>query len=185
MRWCAAKWIARSAGLLAAVTMAIACTSSRASTPTTTLAPVVAATSSPPNSHTPAPQSDTTTVVSASPVASTKAAQTTAPTGNAVGLAGDWTGTYASTKYPSTTGTFHAMFVVTGATISGTVEISSACVPHGTLSGVLSGTTISFGAVTGAETVNFTGTISGSQMNGTYTSGPTCGDDNGTWKAQH
>jgi len=185
MRRCSALWVARSAAVAAAVIVGSACTSSRSSTPPTTLAPVVAATSGPPDSHAPTSPSNIATVASASAVTTTPPIPSAASVGGAVGLAGDWTGTYASTKYPSTTGTFHATFVVTGVKISGTVEISTACVPQGTLSGVLSGATINFGAVTGAETVKFTGTISGSQMKGTYTSGPTCGNDNGTWNAQH
>jgi len=35
--------------------------------------------------------------------------------------------------------------------------------------------------VQGNETVDFSGTLSGDTMSGTYQTGAGCGDDNGTW----
>jgi hypothetical protein len=63
------------------------------------------------------------------------------------------------------------------------VTIDSACVGVGTVSGRLAGSQIEFGVVKGSETVSFTGTLSTDAMHGTYHSGPTCGDDSGTWTA--
>ncbi len=102
-------------------------------------------------------------------------------TGN--GYAGSWTGTFASRKFDGLTGGFTLIFTETGSELQGTATIDSSCVPTGSVSGKVSGSTISFGAVKGAETVLFEGNKNGDQMSGDDSSGPSCGDDNGTWVA--
>ena len=102
----------------------------------------------------------------------------------AITAAGTWKGTYASTKYPTTTaGTFRMTIVVTGSDFTGTVNVTSNCVSTGTLAGRIAGNMITFGAVKAAETITFSGTITATTMSGTYHSGAACGDDVGTWKA--
>lgn len=119
--------------------------------------------------------SSATTPSSAPPPASS-------PTGDAT-IAGDWKGTYQSTKYPSTSGTFTVTFTQSGTRITGTAKIASDCVDTGTISGQLTGDKITFGAVDAAENIDFDGTIDVDAMAGNYHSGPACGDDDGTWTA--
>ncbi len=116
--------------------------------------------------------------------ASTSSASTVPATTTAQGpIAGTWNGTYTSRKYPSTTGPFLVTFTQNGTKIAGAITISSACISKGTIDGTLSGQTIGFGTVQGTSTITFDGTISGTAISGTYTSGPSCGSDNGTWNA--
>jgi hypothetical protein len=113
------------------------------------------------------------------PASSSKAA-------GAPSFAGTWTGTYDSGKFSSTSGNFTVTFTQSGSNIMGTIEIHPSCVPAGTVSGTVNGTTISFGQVSGSQrTVSFDGSISGNTMHGTYHSDAACGNDTGTWKATH
>ena len=79
-------------------------------------------------------------------------------------------------------GTFSLTFAQSGSALSGTIRVAnSECVADGTISGSVSGTQITFGAVKGAHTIAFSGTLKGAEMSGTYTS--PCGPDHGTWGA--
>jgi hypothetical protein len=98
-------------------------------------------------------------------------------------IAGSWTGTYQSTKFPNTSGTFEVTFSQSGNDISGTITTSSACASEGTIDGTLTGNTISFGVVKSSTLITFDGTINGDSMSGDYSSGPDCGNDTGTWQA--
>ncbi len=98
----------------------------------------------------------------------TTAAPSAASTVSAIGIQGAWTGQYESTKYN---------------TINGTISVASDCVSQGTVSGALTGSTISFGAVKAEQTVTFDGVLSGNTLRGNYHSGPVCGSDAGTWTA--
>jgi hypothetical protein len=51
------------------------------------------------------------------------------------------------------------------------------------VSGTINGSTISFGAVSGTQTVVYDGSISGTTMTGTYTAPAACVDAKGTWTA--
>jgi hypothetical protein len=130
-------------------------------------------------SDTPAPTLPVLPSVEPSPTAVPTAGQPT----SATGISGSWTGTWQSTKTESSSGNFQATFNQSGDTFTGTIEVSARCVSHGTLTGSLSGDNITFGAVNGAETVAFDGTISGNTMSGNYTTGSACGHDKGTWTA--
>jgi hypothetical protein len=110
------------------------------------------------------------------------AASSTQPSA-ADGIAGAWTGTYTSIAFPGVEGSFKVSFTQAGSRITGTIMVSSRCVDKGTVSGLLSGNAIRFGAVKGTETVTFDGTIGATSMSGTYETGAACGDDKGTWKA--
>ena len=112
---------------------------------------------------------------------------TEAPTSSGVdgvaGLEGTWNGTYASTTFAGLTGTFTLDFTIDGNTLVGTVDIDSDCVSTGTINGQVAGSDITFGVVKGAETITFTGSMSGPSISGDYHAGPACGDDSGTWTA--
>jgi hypothetical protein len=98
-------------------------------------------------------------------------------------VAGDWNGTWQSTVVTQATGTFTVTFAQNGNALTGTVRVAdSTCLPEGSLTGVLNGSAITFGAVKGANTISYTGTVSGDSMSGTY-GAPTCGPDQGTWEA--
>ena len=125
---------------------------------------------------TPAPAQST----SAQPPATATTATDGAP---AVTIAGTWAGTYQSSKFSDTQGTFTVTFTQDLSAIAGTIMVSSQCVDQGTVTGQLTGDTITFGAVKAAETVAFDGTIQADSMSGNYQSGPACGDDVGTWSA--
>jgi hypothetical protein len=99
------------------------------------------------------------------------------------GIAGDWNGTYTSTKFDGTQGTFTVTFTQDGNTISGDITVDSPCVGHGTIDGTSSGDTITFGVVKGNENIAFNGQLSGDTLSGTYTSGKGCANDKGTWSA--
>jgi hypothetical protein len=109
--------------------------------------------------------------------------QTPTPTQSAAdSLTGTWTGTYASTTDPAS-GSFTVRFTQTGSQLNGTIDIqNSACITTGTITGALNGDQITFGAVEGAQTITYTGSVSGNTMTGTY-SAPQCGNGKGTWTA--
>ena len=110
-------------------------------------------------------------------------AATAAPTDQASGLAGTWNGAYESTSTPGSTGTFILDWTQTGSALSGTISVTaSQCVSEGTITGTTDGATITFGAVQGAYSIAYEGTVSGDSMSGTYTS-PSCGNAAGTWTA--
>ena len=106
---------------------------------------------------------------------------TPAPASGAV--AGTWNGTYENTS-PAGSGTFTINFTQTGSTLSGTISVQNTpCITEGTITGTLNGTTIAFGAVKGAVTIAYQGTLSGDTMSGTYSAGPDCGNAKGAWEA--
>jgi hypothetical protein len=114
---------------------------------------------------------------------STPETQTPPPATSSGTVSGTWNGVWESTKFPPASGVFQIVWTQSGDQISGTIQVaSSTCVPNGTISGSLSGKTITFGTVQGAHTVTYTGAVSGVSMSGTYKA-PDCGDDAGNWHA--
>lgn len=147
------------------------------------------------NSKTTGPTSAVTTKASATPVvvagtttakptkAAATPADTSAPTAATSGLAGIWGGDYASTSTPGSTGTFIIDWTQTGSTLGGTISVTNTpCVTEGTITGTVEGEQITFGAVEGAYSIAYEGTVSGDTMSGTYSS-PSCGNAAGTWEA--
>lgn len=105
----------------------------------------------------------------------------TGATGADLGVTGTWPGTWQDAAGAS--GTFTMQFAQTGNQISGPITIEgSTCVSQGTISGTIDGDQITFGAVKAGNSVDYTGTISGDTMSGTWAS-PACGGDSGTWEA--
>jgi len=98
-------------------------------------------------------------------------------------IQGRWDGTWTSTSSPGTSGTFHIDFTQSGIQLNGSITIKNTpCITTGTITGALAGNRITFGAVQGAQTIAYTGTISGPSMSGTYDA-PQCGNGKGNWRA--
>jgi hypothetical protein len=179
----------RLAVAIAAVFCLAACTSAppaATSRPLATLPPlpsvvtptIPSATASPASTSTPA------SVPTTAPTATPPTGPATAPaSGQPSGIAGDWNGTYQSTKFEGSHGTFTVTFTQDGNTISGNIVVDSPCVGHGTIDGTASGDTITFGVVKGNENIAFNGQLSGDLLSGNYTTGKGCGSDKGTWSA--
>ncbi|MDP9226266.1 MAG: hypothetical protein M3P18_20995, partial [Actinomycetota bacterium] len=92
-------------------------------------------------------------VVTASPTAS--------ESGAASAIQGPWDGTWTSTS-DGVNGTFHIDFAQSGIQLNGSIVITNTpCITAGTITGTLAGNRITFGAVQGAQTIVYTGTISG------------------------
>ena len=142
--------------------------------------------------HTPAapPPSSTPAIVVSTPPATTSPTPAPSPTatptttGGVTGLAGTWIGHWANTVPDQAAGTFQLHWTQSGATLAGTIVIGGTpCLSGGTITGHVSGSTITFGAVHGSVTVTYTGTVAGKSMHGTYATG--CGHAQGTWSATH
>lgn len=89
-------------------------------------------------------------------------------------LTGTWSGHYSG----AFSGTFRLVWTQTGAKLRGTIRL----VPGGTarVTGKVSGTTITFGAVGGGNVITYTGSASGTSMSGRYKT-PNGG---GSWRAR-
>ena len=95
---------------------------------------------------------------------------------------GTWNGTWKDTT-DSGNGTFVVNWLQAGSQLTGTITVKGApCLTTGLVTGTVNGSAITFGAVSGAVTINYTGSVSGNTMSGTYTA-PTCGDAQGNWSA--
>ncbi|HEY5945114.1 MAG TPA: hypothetical protein VIV40_06470 [Kofleriaceae bacterium] len=95
-----------------------------------------------------------------------------------------WQGTWASTKY-RIHGTFELAATMTSSKITGNVKIfDSDCVSDGKVTGTITNGTVKFGTVASGPGVVWNGTIAGNKMEGTFTAHG-CGEDVGTWSAQH
>jgi hypothetical protein len=121
------------------------------------------------------------------PVATSPPVVATSPTpsqSGAVGaIQGPWDGTWTSTSSPGSSGTFHIDFTQSGDQLNGSITITNTpCITTGTITGALAGNQIAFGAVKGAQTIAYTGTVSGTSMSGTYAA-PQCGNGIGKWDA--
>ena len=96
-------------------------------------------------------------------------------------VAGEWVGTWESSGGPS--GSVEATFTQVDGELSGTVNIGGTpCLSTGTLSGSVSSTNVTFGAVSGSDDIEFTGTVGATVMDGTYAvSSGECAGDSGTF----
>jgi hypothetical protein len=102
---------------------------------------------------------------------------------SALGLAGVWNGTWQDTSPDTSSGTFAVTFTEAGSALSGTIAVKGTpCLTSGTVTGTITGSTISFGAVSGQVTITYDGSVSGSKMQGTYAA-PACGNAKGNWSA--
>jgi hypothetical protein len=81
-------------------------------------------------------------------------------------------------------GSFVLTWTQSGNALSGGIVVKGTpCLSVAVVTGSVSGSTISFGAVSGKNTVVYNGTISGSTMQGTYIAPAACVDAHGKWTA--
>jgi hypothetical protein len=118
-----------------------------------------------PSSH-PAAVATTTTSSPPSP-----AATTSSPA--AAALSGAWSGQYSGAYQ----GTFTLNWTQSGSRLSGTIKLSNPA-DQTSISGTVSGSTITFGTV-GSEAITYSGSVSGSSMAGSWKAGTM----SGTWSA--
>ena len=102
-------------------------------------------------------------------------------------LTGTWDGTWAiDPPYETSVGDFTMDLVQTGGSFSGTVEITNTDCTNGSVNGSVDGSTITFGWLLTPQPVQFTGTLNGTSMSGTWAANA-CSDSSisltGTWEA--
>ncbi len=79
--------------------------------------------------------------------------------------------------------TFEVTWNQQGSALEGTITIEgTACLTAGVVRGTLSGNDIDFGVVQREVEVNYTGTVFGDTMSGTYST--TCDNARGEWEAE-
>ncbi len=102
---------------------------------------------------------------------------------NTGGISGIWNGQWANQTPDTATGTFSVQLIQQGSTLTGNISIvGTPCLTGGSVTGTINGSAINFGVVEGQVTVNYTGTITGSNtMSGTYATN--CGNAYGDWQA--
>ena len=160
------------------VVMVEACSSSTTPPPTEPPAGV----SQPPATQAPASVAPSTAGASASTAASAAPATPSAPA--VPGLAGTWDGTWKNTTPDQSTGTFVLTWTQNGSALTGSIVVKGTpCVTGASITGSVSGSSISFGVVSGQIKIAYDGTISGTTMKGTYAAPATCADAKGSWEA--
>lgn len=107
-------------------------------------------------------------------------------TAGSINLAGTWQ-IYAESMLYNFSYSGTAALQQNGNSVTGTINFSGTpCATTATVSGTLSGTSVSFQVMEGSQAVSLTGTVSyGTSMIGTYTapSGGCTDGDYGTWSA--
>ncbi len=147
------------------------------------LALAILASCSPSPSPSGPPASDSPNVTeAASPSPSQEA---TAPEGS--GVTGTWDGNWAiDPPYAAVIGGFTMELVQTGNDFSGPLQVTNTDCTGGSVQGTLNGSSITFGWVFEQQPIQFTGTLSGTSMSGTW-SALACSDGTtpltGTWDA--
>ncbi|MGZ6328591.1 MAG: hypothetical protein ACXWN2_07715 [Candidatus Limnocylindrales bacterium] len=161
----------RTAVLTTALILVLAaCSSTATATPT----PPVATTSPAATSVSTLPPATPTPAATATP----------APTAAPAGLGGTWDGTWQDVTPDQAGGSFVLTWTQSGSALSGGIVVKGTpCLSIAVVTGSVSGSTISFGAVSGKNTVVYTGTISGTTMKGSYTAPAACEDAKGNWTA--
>lgn len=107
----------------------------------------------------------------------------------ASGITGTWAGLWQNDEqWGDAAGGFTLMVVQHGSTFDGTINVTGpTCIRQGTVSGTLTGSAISMGVVAATvRDVNYTGTLSGDGMSGTWTA-IACNVEteiSGSWSAQ-
>jgi hypothetical protein len=134
----------------------------------------------------PSPSESASASASASPSTTPSSSPNTSPSptasGNLGALTGSWKGTWVNESPQTAVGTFTLSWAQQGTQLFGAIGVvGSTCLSGGNVTGSVNGTSLSFGAVEGSNTINYTGTYSGNSMSGTYISA--CGNSKGTWSA--
>lgn len=98
-------------------------------------------------------------------------------------LSGTWEGTWVNTTPTAAIGTFRLVWAQQGDRLFGALTVvGSNCLAAGNVTGTVAGKGLSFGAIEGGTTIQYTGTIvDDDTIEGTYQSD--CGDSAGTWTA--
>jgi hypothetical protein len=98
-------------------------------------------------------------------------------------LTGTWDGTWVNVRVTPATGTFTLTWAQQGSRVVGAISVEgSNCLAAGSVDGTAVGKRLRFGAVEGAVTIEYDGTVvDEDKISGTYTS--KCGDSEGTWTA--
>ena len=119
-------------------------------------------------------QTSSTLPSTTAPAASAAAAATAAAPG---ALSGKWSGQYSGAYQ----GTFILHWRQSGSKLNGTIQLSA---PAGSLpiNGTVTGSTIRFGTV-GSQGIQYSGSVSGSSMSGTYKVQAPNGSVGGPWSA--
>ena len=113
---------------------------------------------------------------------STPPPATTPPTQAATGLSGTWSGHWANSVPDQSTGSFTISWTQSGDQLSGTIVINGTpCLTGGSITGTVHGSSITFGAVHGEVSVDYTGAVAGNTMSGTYATD--CGHARGAFTA--
>ena len=136
-------------------------------TGTPSIAPTGAA-----SSPTEAPDVDTPDEDAGSASPDATPSPSSAPPAASGSIAGTWTGSWRNDpQWGDAHGGFALDLTQDGSDFSGSIDVSGpTCVRHGTTSGTLHGSHISFGIVAaGVRNVDFEGTLSGDAMSGTWT----------------
>lgn len=99
-------------------------------------------------------------------------------------LSGRWDGTWINTAPVTGGGTFTLTWAQVGSRVVGAISVvGSNCVTAGNVDGTAVGARLRFGAVEGADTIEYEGTVvDANTIEGTYRS-QDCGNAQGTWKA--
>lgn len=87
-------------------------------------------------------------------------------------MTGTWQGTWQNgPNWGSANGGFTMQLTQAGETFKGTIDVTGpTCIRHGTVSGTVNGSAISFGFVaTGVRDIKYDGTVNGDTMSGTWT----------------
>ena len=136
----------------------------------------------------PSPSASETATATPSPTAAattTTATTSATPTASTTALGpltGSWKGTWVNESPQTAVGTFTLSWAQQGNTLIGAIGVvGSTCLTGGNVTGTVNGSQLSFGAVEGNNMINYTGTVSGNTMSGTYISA--CGNSKGAWSA--
>jgi hypothetical protein len=110
------------------------------------------------------------------------------PSPREASLTGTWAGSWQiDPPYAGVSGDFTMELAQSGSSLSGTVEITNTDCSNGTVEGTVNGPKITFGWILTPQPVQFTGTVSGDSMSGTWSSIACSNPDislTGTWQAQ-
>jgi len=113
---------------------------------------------------------------------SSASAQVSAAPATTVDITGTWSGSWASSNGINN-GNISAVLTQSGTSVIGTLSITgSPCISNGSVSGTVSGNNVSFGIISGSDTVEYNATYTSTSMSGTYsvTTGA-CAGDTGTF----
>lgn len=156
------------------------CSSSKSATSASSAAGVSESASSP---------AVTTSLAASTPASTPPSTPPSTPASSrAVGsLTGSWTGDYRSAAGDDE-GTVKATFAQVGNTLSGGITTDSVCFMKGSLTGTVSGTTVTLVAKFGGDKLTFTGSMNsptGRNIQGTYKAVTHCGNGGGTFELGH